>query len=137
MFQLEQRYIVPQHGNTVRLLPSALPPRLTNEARGANRAAHERWDREIYRAHTSETHVLMQKNGGKTRESSSALLFRKPVIPPLLPSHVPQEQPAGYFSDKETGKRTRCTSRNSSKSSSDGKTKKGRASARFSRAGTV
>lgn len=52
MFQLEQRYIVLQHGNTVRLLPSALPPRLTNEARGANRAAHERWDREIYHTHT-------------------------------------------------------------------------------------
>lgn len=67
MFQLERRYIVPQHGNTVRLLPSALPPRLTNEARGANRAAHERWDREIYHTHThtSYTHVLMQKNGGK------------------------------------------------------------------------
>ena len=59
MFQLEQRYIVPQHGNTVRLLPSALPPRLTNEARGANRAAHERWDREIYHTHThTHTHVL-------------------------------------------------------------------------------
>lgn len=27
--------------------PSALTPRLTNEARGANRAALERWDREI------------------------------------------------------------------------------------------
>lgn len=52
MFQLEQRYIVLQHGNTVRLLPSALPPRLTNEARGANRAAHERWGCEIFRAHT-------------------------------------------------------------------------------------
>lgn len=52
MFQLEQRYIVPQHGNMVRLLPSALPPRLTNEARGANRAAHERWDRESYHTHT-------------------------------------------------------------------------------------
>lgn len=41
MFQLEQRYIVPQRGNMERLLPSAVPPRLTNEARGANRAAHE------------------------------------------------------------------------------------------------
>lgn len=57
MFQLEQRYIVPQHGNTVRLLPSALPPRLTNEARGANRAAHERWDRAA--SHTlTHTHTL-------------------------------------------------------------------------------
>lgn len=87
MFQLEQRYIVLQHGNTVRLLPSALPPRLTNEARGANRAAHERWGCEIFRAHTrarahthlSCTHVLMQKNkGGRTMESSSALLFKQP-----------------------------------------------------------
>lgn len=74
MFQLERRYIVPQHGNTVRLLPSALPPRLTNEARGANRAAHERWDCEVYhtRTHThthlSYTHVLMQKNGGGVRQ---------------------------------------------------------------------
>ena len=66
MFQLEQRYIVLQHGNTVRLLPSALPPRLTNEARGANRAAHERWDREICltQSHTSYMPLLMQKNGG-------------------------------------------------------------------------
>lgn len=69
MFQLEQRYIVPQHGNTVRLLPSALPPRLTNEARGANRAAHERWDRAA--SHT-DTHThshpirtsLCRKMGG-------------------------------------------------------------------------
>lgn len=60
MFQLEQRYIVLQHGNTVRLLPSALPPRLTNEARGANRAAHERWGCEIFRAHTrARTHTLI------------------------------------------------------------------------------
>ncbi len=89
MFQLEQRYIVPQHGNTVRLLPSALPLRLTNEARGANRAAHERWDREIYHTHThihthTHTHIypirtsLCRKMGGKTRESSSALLFKQP-----------------------------------------------------------
>lgn len=67
MFQLEQRYIAPQHGNTVRLLPSALPPRLTNEARGAHWAAHERWDSHT---HVSYTHVLMQRNGG--RASSSA-----------------------------------------------------------------
>lgn len=61
MFQLERRYIAPQHGNTVRLLPSALLPRLTNEARGANRAAHERWDCEISLsgAHThAHTHTL-------------------------------------------------------------------------------
>lgn len=75
MFQLERRYIAPQHGNTVRLLPSALLPRLTNEARGANRAAHERWDCEISlsgvlahtHTHASYTHVLMQKNGGWLR----------------------------------------------------------------------
>lgn len=61
MFQLERRYIAPQHGNTVRLLPSALLPRLTNEARGANRAAHERWDCEISLsgAHTcTHTHPI-------------------------------------------------------------------------------
>lgn len=78
MFQLEQRYVVPQHGNTVRLLPSALPPRLTNETRGANRAAHERWDREIYHTHThthlSYTHVLMQKNWGGEEEDKGELL---------------------------------------------------------------
>lgn len=81
MFQLEQRYIVPQHGNTVRLLPSALPQRLTNEARGANRAAHEQWDCKIYHTHT-HTHPirtsLCRKIGGKTREKSSALLFKQP-----------------------------------------------------------
>lgn len=79
MFQLGQRYIVPQRGNMVRPPPSALPPHLTNEARGANRAAHERWDCEIYHTHIhlSYTHVLMQKNGVGWG-GSSALLFKQP-----------------------------------------------------------
>lgn len=91
MFQLERRYIAPQHGNTVRLLPSALLPRLTNEARGANRAAHERWDREIplsgaharARAHPIRTSLCRKMQGGwaggrEKRESSSAPLFKQP-----------------------------------------------------------
>lgn len=125
MFQLEQRYVVPQHGNTVRLLPSALPPRLTNEARGANRAAHERWDREIYdthihtHAHTSYTHVLMQKNEegrgvGVGRKKGRApqpcclnSLQKACDSSPFSPSYVPQEQPAGCFTDKEQAKKTK------------------------------
>lgn len=47
MFQLEKRYIPPQPRNTVRLRPSATPPHIKNETRGANRAAHERWDQEL------------------------------------------------------------------------------------------
>lgn len=90
MFQLERRYIAPQHGNTVRLPPSALLPRLTNEARGANRAAHERWDREIplsdahARAHPVRTSLCRKMQGGwrgggvAGRESSSAPLFKQP-----------------------------------------------------------
>lgn len=114
MFQLEQRYIVPQHGNTVRLLPSALPPRLTNEARGANRAAHERWKRAISLSHT-HTHPirtsLCRKMGWG---GASALLFKQPsdslwFLPfSLYLCHGSSQQ--GYFSDKKTGKRTRCTS---------------------------
>lgn len=90
MFQLEQRYIVLQHGNMVRLLPSALPPRLTNEARGANRAAHERWDRKICLSRTHSHVYLMhtslcrkKKGGGEGKESSFPAPF------------------TGYFSDKE------------------------------------
>lgn len=109
MFQLEWRYVVPQRGNTVRLLPSALPPRLTNEARGANRAAHERWDRAAPPPHPlSQTHVLYARPYAEERgdgKSSSALLFKQPSdsLPflPSSPSRVPREQPAGYFSDKE------------------------------------
>lgn len=84
MFQLERRYIAPQHGNTVRLLPSALLPRLTNEARGANRAAHERWDREIplpVRAHALYARPYAEKcreGGWGGGGSSSAPLFKQP-----------------------------------------------------------
>lgn len=51
MFQLEQRYIPPQPRNTVHLRPSAALPHMKNETRGANRAAHERWDQQL--AHVS------------------------------------------------------------------------------------
>lgn len=76
--------------------PSAPTPRLTNEARGANRAAHERWDREIshtrMHAHTrtkiyhhslthtwihrhtrsvSHTRVLAEKEGREPKGGSS------------------------------------------------------------------
>lgn len=111
MFQLERRYIVLQHGNTVHLLPSALPPRLTNEARGANRAAHERWHHDICLTHTdTHTNILCarpyaEKMVLRKWGSSSALLFKEHRRKAWVssPHLVPQEQPAGYFSDMDSG----------------------------------
>lgn len=86
MFQLEQRYIVLQHGNMVRLLPSALPPRLTNEARGANRAAHERWDRKICLSRTQSHIYLMHTSLCRKKkvegEGGEGELLRKPDSSP-------------------------------------------------------
>lgn len=137
MFQLEQRYIVPQHGNTVRLLPSALPPRLTNEARGANRAAHERWNRAISLTHTPCTHVLMQKNGVGVPQPCCLNSLQTACDSSPSPFTCAMGAASRLFLRQENRQTHQMHELKFFKSSSDAKIEKGMASARFSRAGTL
>ena len=157
MFQLERRYIAPQHGNTVRLLPSALLPRLTNEARGANRAAHERWDREISlsgaRTHTHPIRTSLCRKmgvgvgGGGVPQPCCLNSLQTAYDSSPSPFSCATGAASRLFLRQENRQKQQMHEIKFFKSSSDAKTKKknrereeGRGpavSARFSRAGTL
>lgn len=141
MFQLGQCYIVPQRGNTVRPPPSALPPRLTNEARGANRGAHERWDRKLCHTHTHTlilyTRPYAEKWGGVAPQPCclNSLQKASDSSPSLFTCATGAA--SRLFLWQGNGQTHQLHELKTFRSSCEERQKEGMASARFSRAGTL